>query len=424
MSKSLSTFHADPSITPPLEGGRLARGKRVNVSPLTLLGNEELPYIVGESARMREIHAIIQKAASWDANVCIEGENGTGKELVARSLHVAGPRRDRPYITLDCSTIAEGLIESHLFGHVRGAFTGAVATRQGVFAQAHTGTLFIDEITELASHLQAKLLRAIQTGEFTMVGGSQPQRVNVRIITATNRDLRQAVAKKTFREDLYFRIAVIRIAMPPLRERREDIPLLVAHFLRGLTSGRRQEIRDLTERAMTALMTYSWPGNVRQLKNWIEQALVLADGDRIDLEHFPSLTRELSETPGASVPLAPLGLRQGVDTPGGRHVAGTSWRRSSAQTATAPRRPASWGSAYEACSTSSAATRPRWTRPPTSPMCRWVGCSSGTPEGSSSRSVRSPDTPALTAPGVETPFPARARCIMGHGVHVRLARRR
>jgi two-component system, NtrC family, response regulator len=309
MSKSLSTFHADPSITPPLEGGRLARGKRANVSPLTLLGNEDLPYIVGESARMREIHAIIQKAASWDANVCIEGENGTGKELVARSLHVAGPRRDRPYITLDCSTIAEGLIESHLFGHVRGAFTGAVATRQGVFAQAHTGTLFIDEITELASHLQAKLLRAIQTGEFTMVGGSQPQRVNVRIITATNRDLRQAVAKKTFREDLYFRIAVIRIAMPPLRERREDIPLLVAHFLRGLTSGRRQEIRDLTERAMTALMTYSWPGNVRQLKNWIEQALVLADGDRIDLEHFPSLTRELSETPGASVPLAPLGLR-------------------------------------------------------------------------------------------------------------------
>ena len=216
-----------------------------------------------------------------------------------QSLHVNGPRRDRPFITLDCSTIAEGLIESHLFGHVRGAFTGAVSTRQGVFAQAHTGTLFIDEITELAPHLQAKLLRVIQTGEFTMVGGSQPQRVNVRIITATNRDLKQAVAKRLFREDLYFRIAVIRIPIPPLRERREDIPLLVAHFLRAfLTSGRRQEIRGLTERAMTALMTYSWPGNVRQLKNWIEQALVLADGEGIDLEHFPSLTRELAETPG------------------------------------------------------------------------------------------------------------------------------
>jgi len=258
---------------------------------------------------MREIHKIIQKASSWDANVCIEGENGTGKELVARSLHVSGPRRDRPYVTLDCSTIAEGLIESHLFGHVRGAFTGAVSTRQGVFAQAHTGTLFIDEITELAPHLQAKLLRVIQTGEFTMVGGSQPQRVNVRIITATNRDLRQAVAKRQFREDLYFRIAVIRIPIPPLRERREDIPLLVAHFLRNFTASNRREIRSLTERAMTALITYAWPGNVRQLKNWIEQAVVLADGEGIDLEHFPSLTRELAETPGASVPLAPLGLR-------------------------------------------------------------------------------------------------------------------
>ena len=274
-----------------------------------IVENEGAPYIVGESARLREIHTIIQKAASWDANVCIEGENGTGKELVARSLHFSGPRRDRPFITLDCSTIAEGLIESHLFGHVRGAFTGAVSTRQGVFAQAHTGTLFIDEITELAQHLQAKLLRVIQTGEFTMVGGSQPHRVNVRIITATNRDLRQAVAKRTFREDLYFRIAVIRIAIPPLRERREDIPLLVAHFLRGfMASGQRKDIRDLAPRAMSALMTYAWPGNVRQLKNSIEQALVLADGEKIDLEHFPSL-RELSDTIGSPVPAAPLGLR-------------------------------------------------------------------------------------------------------------------
>jgi DNA-binding NtrC family response regulator len=274
------------------------------------LDSEGAPYIVGESARLREIHTIIQKAASWDANVCIEGENGTGKELVARSLHFSGPRRDRPFVTLDCSTIAEGLIESHLFGHVRGAFTGAVSTRQGVFAQAHTGTLFIDEITELAQHLQAKLLRVIQTGEFTMVGGSQPHRVNVRIITATNRDLRQAVAKRTFREDLYFRIAVIRIAIPPLRDRREDIPLLVAHFLRGfMASGQRKDIRDLAPRAMNALMNYAWPGNVRQLKNSIEQALVLADGEKIDLEHFPSLTRELSETIGAPVPSAPLGLR-------------------------------------------------------------------------------------------------------------------
>jgi DNA-binding NtrC family response regulator len=302
-------YSADPKVPPPLERGR-QRGKRANVSPLPLFGSDDQPYIVGDSSRMREIHTIIGKASAWDANVCIEGESGAGKELVARSLHAKGPRRDRPFVTLDCSTIAEGLIESHLFGHVRGAFTGAVSTRQGVFAQAHTGTLFIDEITELAPHLQAKLLRVIQTGEFTMVGGSQPQRANVRIITATNRDLRQAVAKRMFREDLYFRIAVIRIAIPPLRERREDIPLLVAHFLREFgAASRRQDIRGLTERAMTALMTYAWPGNVRQLEHCIKEAVVMADGEGIDLEHFPSLTRELSETPAASVPLAPPGLK-------------------------------------------------------------------------------------------------------------------
>ena len=280
------------------------------MSRVVAADSEAMPYVVGESMRMREIYTIIRKAAPWDANVCIEGENGTGKELVARAVHFSGPRRDHPFVTLDCSTIAEGLIESHLFGHVKGAFTGAVSSRQGVFAQGHTGTVFIDEITELAPHLQAKLLRVIQTGEFVMVGGSQPHRANVRIITATNRDLRQAVAKGVFREDLYFRIAVVHIAIPPLRERRKDIPLLVAHFLRGfMASGHRQDIRGLTPRAMTALINYPWPGNVRQLKNWIEQALVLADGDLIDLEHFPSLTRESSDVMGGPVPLAPLGLR-------------------------------------------------------------------------------------------------------------------
>jgi DNA-binding NtrC family response regulator len=259
---------------------------------------------------MQEIYTVIRKAATWDANVCIEGENGTGKELVARALHFSGPRRDNPFVTLDCSTIAEGLIDSHLFGHVKGAFTGAVSSRQGVFAQAHTGTVFIDEITELAPHLQAKLLRVIQTGEFTMVGGNHQQRVNVRIITATNRDLRQAVAKGVFREDLYFRIAVVHLIIPPLRDRREDIPLLVTHFLNTFaTSTPHRDPRGLTSRAMAALVNYSWPGNIRELKNWIEQALVLADGDLIDLPHFPSVTREASETLRASAPLAPLGLR-------------------------------------------------------------------------------------------------------------------
>jgi DNA-binding NtrC family response regulator len=309
-SKYLSGAEADPRIQTPPHNTRGAGEKRSDVSRAVAVDSQAMPYVVGESTRMREIYTIIRKAAPWDANVCIEGENGTGKELVARAVHFSGPRRDHPFVTLDCSTIAEGLIESHLFGHVKGAFTGAVSSRQGVFAQGHTGTVFIDEITELAPHLQAKLLRVIQTGEFVMVGGSQPQRVNVRIITATNRDLRQAVAKGVFREDLYFRIAVVHIAIPPLRERRKDIPLLVAHFLREfMASGHRQDIRGLTSRAMTALVNYAWPGNVRQLKNWIEQALVLADGDLIDLEHFPSLTREASDVMQAPVPLAPLGLR-------------------------------------------------------------------------------------------------------------------
>jgi len=309
-SKYLPTAGRNPRIAPPFEKTRGAREKRPDVSRALAVDSQAMPYIVGESARMREIYTMIRKVAPWDANVCIEGENGTGKELVARAVHFSGPRRDHPFVTLDCSTIAEGLIESHLFGHVKGAFTGAVSSRQGVFTQGHTGTVFIDEITELAPHLQAKLLRVIQTGEFVMVGGSQPQRVNVRIITATNRDLQQAVAKGAFREDLYFRIAVVHIAIPPLRERRKDIPLLVSHFLRGfMGSGHRQDVRGLTSRAMTALTNYSWPGNVRQLKNWIEQALVLVEGDLIDLEHFPSLTREASDVMQNPVPLAPLGLR-------------------------------------------------------------------------------------------------------------------
>ena len=254
---------------------------------------------------MEEIYAVMEKVAQGDANVCIQGENGTGKELIAQALHYSGSRRDRPFVTLDCATIPEGLMESYLFGHIRGAFTGAISTRPGVFAQAHTGTLFIDEIAELSPHLQAKLLRVIQSREFTMVGGTHPQRVDVRILTATNQDLRHSVLRGPFREDLYYRIAVVHIDLPPLRERKEDIPLLVAHFLRRLAGEYQKDIRGLTARAMEALVAYSWPGNVRQLENWIEQAVVLADQDLIDIEHFPSFRREGAARP---LPITPSGL--------------------------------------------------------------------------------------------------------------------
>ena len=188
--------------------------------------------IIGQSPQIRDVFAKIEKVAAGSANVCIVGESGTGKELIARAIHYNSDRRDRPLITLDCTAIPDGLMESHLFGHVRGSFTGAVENRDGVFSLAHTGTLFIDEISELSLALQAKLLRVIQTREFVKVGGSKPIRTDIRLITASNKDLRRAVADGSFREDLYYRIAVVMLQTPPLRDRKGDVPVLVDHFLK------------------------------------------------------------------------------------------------------------------------------------------------------------------------------------------------
>jgi transcriptional regulator with PAS, ATPase and Fis domain len=257
------------------------------------------PYLVGESPRMLKVYEIMRKIAEATASVLIQGENGSGKELIARALHQSSPRRAQPFVPVDCTAIPEGLMESHLFGHVRGAFTGAIATVPGVFSRAHTGTLFLDEIGEMPLHLQAKLLRVIQTREFSMVGGTQPQRVDLRIISATNRDLRDMVRRHTFREDLYYRIAVVPIDLPPLRDRKEDIPLLVAHFLRGFTTQYQKDVSGLTERAMTRLTEYPWPGNVRELENCLEQAVLLAEGSVLDIGHFPSIMRGRSYPPGA-----------------------------------------------------------------------------------------------------------------------------
>ena len=235
--------------------------------------------IVGRSAKLLDLFSRIEKVAAGDANVCICGESGTGKELIARAIHYASPRRDRPLITLDCTTIPDGLMESHLLGHVRGAFTGAVEQREGVFSLAHTGTLFIDELCELSLPLQAKLLRVIQNREFIRVGGSKPIRTDVRLITATNKDPKLEVERANFREDLYYRIAVFMINVPPLRERREDIPLLVDHFLGKFTRSYNKRLGEVEPRALKRLTTLPWPGNVRQLENFIEQAVVLAEGD-------------------------------------------------------------------------------------------------------------------------------------------------
>ncbi len=254
--------------------------------------------IIGQSSQMREVFARIDKVATGDANVCIHGESGTGKELIARAIHYASPRRDRPLIILDCTTIPEGLMESHLFGHVKGAFTGATDHREGVFSLAHTGTLFMDELGELNPSLQAKLLRVIQTREFCKVGGSKPIQTDIRLITATNKDLKAAVGSGRFREDLYYRVAVFMIKVPALRERVEDIPLLVDHFLRKFSALYSKPITQVAPSALRRMAGLPWPGNVRQLENFLEQAVVLAEGDTLT-------ERDLFTGESAAVPSAP-----------------------------------------------------------------------------------------------------------------------
>jgi DNA-binding NtrC family response regulator len=237
--------------------------------------------LVGRSKQMLDVFARVEKAAAGDANVCIYGESGTGKELIARAIHAISDRRHGPLVTFDCTAVPEGLAESQLFGHVRGAFTGAIENREGVFAQADTGTLFIDELCELSLPLQAKLLRVVQGREFVKVGGTKPIRTNIRLVTATNREPKQAVDSGTFRADLYYRVAVVMIKVPPLRERREDIPLLVEHFLARYSTAYKKPIRGVQPSAMDRMMTLPWPGNIRQLENFLAQAVVLVEGDML-----------------------------------------------------------------------------------------------------------------------------------------------
>jgi DNA-binding NtrC family response regulator len=250
-----------------------------------------LAYLVGASQPMAEVFAQIAKVAEASANVCIYGESGTGKELVAQAIHSLGPRRDRPLVVLDCASIPEGLIESELFGHVRGAFTTALADHAGLFELADGGTLFLDEVGELSLPLQAKLLRVIQCREFRKVGGNRSIKVDVRIIAATNKDLRAQVAAGKFREDLLFRLEVVPISLPPLRERKEDIPLLVEHLITKFNRTSRRQIRGVSGRTMGVLLRYSWPGNIRELENVIEQAAVMSEGDILEIADIASLFR-------------------------------------------------------------------------------------------------------------------------------------
>ncbi len=242
---------------------------------------------VGASEKMQRVYRMIEKVSSRDYSVLILGESGTGKELVARAVHYSSPRKDRPFVPVDCSAITPTLIESELFGYVRGAFTGAVHSKQGLLESASGGTLFLDEIGEMPVDMQSKLLRALQEREVKPVGSTERRRIDVRIIAATNRDLDAGIRAGTFRQDLFFRLNVVQIKLPPLRERKTDIPLLVASFLEKYTKPD-EPVPPLSEDAMLRLMAYDWPGNVRELENAVERSLALTSGPVIHVGDLPT----------------------------------------------------------------------------------------------------------------------------------------
>ncbi|MDH3442814.1 MAG: sigma-54 dependent transcriptional regulator [Deltaproteobacteria bacterium] len=250
--------------------------------------------IIGDSGQMLEVISLVSRVAASEATVLIRGESGTGKELIAKAIHYASARAPRPLVRVNCAALPENLLESELFGHERGAFTGAVAARKGRFELADGGTLFLDEIGDLPPHLQAKILRVLQEKEFERVGSSKPLTVNVRVLSATHQDLEARIKTGQFREDLYYRLNVVTILLPPLRERRQDIPALMEHFVRSLAQKNGKVIRGFTREARNALLRYDFPGNVRELENLIERAVVLTRDDVIGRGDLP-LTLEESE---------------------------------------------------------------------------------------------------------------------------------
>ncbi len=263
---------------------------------------------VGRSPQMLEMFETIRKIADSMSTVLVAGESGTGKELVARAIHDGSPRRNGPFVSVNCGAIPETLMESELFGHVKGAFTGAVASTVGLFSAAHGGTLFLDEITEVPAALQVKLLRVIQEREIRRVGDTKDIKVDIRLIAASNRDVAKAVQDGTLREDLFYRLNVIPLHIPPLRERREDIPLLVAHFMKRRSSELGRSVRSVTPAALAVLESYRWPGNVRELENVIERALVLGDGEVLDVDALPPDLRRPQDALEIAVEIPESGL--------------------------------------------------------------------------------------------------------------------
>jgi len=298
---------------------------RENQALRTLLHQQtmDFPEITGLSPRIRQVFALMKRVAHHDVTVRVTGESGTGKELVARGLHTHGARSAGPFVAVNCAALPEALLETELFGHEKGAYTGADTARPGRFELARGGTLFLDEVGDMSPVMQAKLLRVLQEGEFERVGGSRAIKTDLRLVAATNKDLPAEVAAKRFREDLYYRLNVVTIPLPPLRDRRDDVPLLVTRFLEefGPRYGRR--IEAVSPQAMAALTAYDWPGNIRELKHGIEQAILLGDGPVLEADDLPPSLR-----------LAPGPTGADLDTVEARHILGVlrqcGWNRNRA----------------------------------------------------------------------------------------------
>ena len=264
-------------------------------------GTAPIEGLIGASPAMLDVYATTRRVAASNASVLLLGETGTGKELIAKAIHNLSPRGSGPFVRVNCGALSESLLESELFGHVRGAFTGAVANRAGRFEAAHTGTIFLDEINSTTPKLQVKLLRVLQEREFERVGDTETIRVDTRVIAASNRDLLDEVARESFREDLYYRLNVVPIHLPPLRSRRDDIPALVSHFLEHYNRENDRYVVHIQKEALEALVKYHWPGNVRELQNVVERCVVMAPGDELTLDLLPPVIRG-DRAPALSIP--------------------------------------------------------------------------------------------------------------------------
>ncbi|MBC7105896.1 MAG: sigma-54-dependent Fis family transcriptional regulator [Firmicutes bacterium] len=299
----LKPFHLEELL---LTVERAVTMQRLAAEVTTLKGelgeDSRLDTIIGRSPKMQQVYKFIGKVADRNVTVLIQGESGTGKELVARAIHRNSRRWNQPFVKINCATIPEALLESELFGHERGAFTGAVGRKLGKFELAHRGTVFLDEIGELSPATQAKLLRFLQEKEFERVGGTETIRVVVRVLAATNRNLQRMVEEGTFREDLFFRLNVVAISLPPLRERKEDVPLLVEYFLKKYTREFNKEVKAFSPEAMDLLRRYDWPGNVRELENLVERAVVMADGPVVLPGDLPYNLQRTRREEGAVAP--------------------------------------------------------------------------------------------------------------------------